>query len=86
MARFRQLGVYGSNQVIGKIYMEHCLLSTKLKRQNKEKRSREWPILKNKQHLLILDMCECVFLFQDSILIFNFFRLRNDRQKRSMIG
>ena len=35
-----------SNSVIGKIYIEQCLLSTVLKRQNKEKRGRERSIKK----------------------------------------
>ena len=37
--------VCGSNPVMGKIYVQF-LLSTVLRRQNKEKRGREWPILK----------------------------------------
>ena len=36
--------IRGSNPVIGKLLSNICLLSTVLKRQNKEKRSREWPI------------------------------------------
>ena len=36
--------VRGSNPVIGKNYIEQCLLSTVLKTRNKEKRGREWPI------------------------------------------
>ena len=40
--------VRGSNPVIGKIYIEHCLLSTVLKRRKQRKRGREWPIIKIK--------------------------------------
>ena len=36
--------VRSSNPVIGKNYIEQCLLSTVLKTRNKEKRGREWPI------------------------------------------
>ena len=37
--------VRGSNPVIGKMYIGHCLLSTVLKRQKCRKRGREWTIL-----------------------------------------
>ena len=38
--------VCGSNPVINKIYIEHCLLSTVLKRRKQRKRDRECPIKK----------------------------------------
>ena len=38
--------VRGSNPVIGKMYIKHCLLSTGLKRQKCRKRGREWTILR----------------------------------------
>ena len=36
--------VQGSNLVMGKIYIEHCLLSTVLKKTTIKKRGREWHI------------------------------------------
>ena len=38
--------VRSSNPVIGEIFLQHCLLSTALKRQNKEKEAGNGPIKK----------------------------------------
>ena len=37
-----------SNPLIGKVFIEHCLLSTVLKRRKERKRGRESHLLKNK--------------------------------------
>ena len=36
--------VCGSNSIIGKIYIEYCLLSTVMKRRKEDQRGLEWPI------------------------------------------
>ena len=41
-------GVHSSNSVIGKTYIEQCLLSTVFKDENKEKRGRDF-LRKNKR-------------------------------------